>query len=386
MSDTIESALLGRLYEAVGAPEGWPDFLASLGTRLGANMVGFGIFVPTEGQTVIDAAVDAMQGRGASLGMAWGMSLEASKEYVEDWVAPGRDGVKAAALARLARRRRLVFDRRELVDDRRFRRSEFYADFTRRQDYFHSCSAMASGAGNATLMLSVNRSERCGAFVDSALRLLDVLSPHLGRAAALHARCAALQRENQGLRDTIERMSGLMALRRDGHVMWSNALADALVAESRHLAVQRQRLVMREPLANETLHQAIHETASPALAARHGTPRRLRVAGAGQRALTLQVLPAAGFDNAAAAIVELRSDAAAAADPAPGGHFRLTPAEHRVAWLIAQGHSVKAAAEQCGVSVGTLRNQLKQVFHKLDVHRQADLVRLLLCGQLGAPR
>ncbi|WP_293339607.1 alpha/beta fold hydrolase [Parvibaculum sp.] len=57
--------------------------------------------------------------------------------------------------------------------------------------------------------------------------------------------------------------------------------------------------------------------------------------------------------------------------------FGLTPAEARLAARLRFGLSLKEAAEELGISVNTARNQLKSVFDKLGVNRQADLVRHL---------
>ncbi len=60
------------------------------------------------------------------------------------------------------------------------------------------------------------------------------------------------------------------------------------------------------------------------------------------------------------------------------GLFDLTPAEARVAQGIAAGRTVDELANDAGLAVGTVRQQLKSVFSKTGVSRQADLVGLLL--------
>jgi DNA-binding CsgD family transcriptional regulator len=71
------------------------------------------------------------------------------------------------------------------------------------------------------------------------------------------------------------------------------------------------------------------------------------------------------------------------AHPAPSqiwSLYHLTPAEERLATLLAQGESLKEAAEGLGISRNTAATQLKSVFQKTGVHRQSDLVRLVLGG------
>src|SRR4029450_5978448 len=58
--------------------------------------------------------------------------------------------------------------------------------------------------------------------------------------------------------------------------------------------------------------------------------------------------------------------------------FGLTPAESRMAASIASGSTVSAYAAEAGVTEETARFRLKQVLAKTGVHRQADLVRIVL--------
>jgi len=57
--------------------------------------------------------------------------------------------------------------------------------------------------------------------------------------------------------------------------------------------------------------------------------------------------------------------------------FDLSPAEARVAAMIAEGHSVKLIAENLSVQPNTVRAQLKAVFAKTGTGRQGELVSLL---------
>jgi len=58
--------------------------------------------------------------------------------------------------------------------------------------------------------------------------------------------------------------------------------------------------------------------------------------------------------------------------------FRLTPAEAKLACVIARGASPGIAARELKISRETARNQLQSVFAKTDTHRQSELVALLL--------
>ncbi len=57
--------------------------------------------------------------------------------------------------------------------------------------------------------------------------------------------------------------------------------------------------------------------------------------------------------------------------------FGLTAAEARVAAALAGGMSAAEIADAHGVGLPTIRTQTRLVYDKLDVRRQAELVRLL---------
>jgi DNA-binding CsgD family transcriptional regulator len=65
--------------------------------------------------------------------------------------------------------------------------------------------------------------------------------------------------------------------------------------------------------------------------------------------------------------------------------FDLTPAEARVARGIAAGKTVHDLASEAGLALGTIRQQLKSVFSKTGVSRQADLVGLVVGSALSFP-
>jgi DNA-binding CsgD family transcriptional regulator len=54
--------------------------------------------------------------------------------------------------------------------------------------------------------------------------------------------------------------------------------------------------------------------------------------------------------------------------------FGLTPAEAQTASLVGSGLSPQDAADQLGLSVGTIRCELKGIFAKVGISRQSELV------------
>ncbi|AMY09572.1 hypothetical protein LuPra_02791 [Luteitalea pratensis] len=108
-------------------------------------------------------------------------------------------------------------------------------------------------------------------------------------------------------------------------------------------------------------------------------PRR-----APRRALTARVAPVGrGTERlaaAAATVIVIVTDAEQPVgldDGALSQLFGLTPAESRLARLLAEGRDVTEAATMLGLTIGTVRTRLKTVLHKTGTRRQSALVQVL---------
>lgn len=60
-----------------------------------------------------------------------------------------------------------------------------------------------------------------------------------------------------------------------------------------------------------------------------------------------------------------------------GRAFALTPAEARLAALLATGCSLEDAGDALGITRETARSRIKAIFQKTDTNRQGQLVALL---------
>jgi DNA-binding CsgD family transcriptional regulator len=58
--------------------------------------------------------------------------------------------------------------------------------------------------------------------------------------------------------------------------------------------------------------------------------------------------------------------------------FDLTEAESRLAARLAAGEGLRSAAQSLGITYGTARARLAEIFQKTETRRQGELVNLLL--------
>ena len=107
--------------------------------------------------------------------------------------------------------------------------------------------------------------------------------------------------------------------------------------------------------------------------------------------LTLHIMPSSGYPLG----YDLWRVAAIVLIVEPGGHSHvdsglvatilgLTPAEGRVAALLAAGHTVRNIALMTGTKESSIRSHMKRIYSKRGITRQADLVRLVL--SIAEPR
>lgn len=84
------------------------------------------------------------------------------------------------------------------------------------------------------------------------------------------------------------------------------------------------------------------------------------------------------LSEAVSHVIELLSGPETPDATAVSQFFDLTAAESRLAgWLMAGGN-LTSYAREIGLSRNTARNQLQSVFQKVQVNRQAELVKIML--------
>jgi DNA-binding NarL/FixJ family response regulator len=62
--------------------------------------------------------------------------------------------------------------------------------------------------------------------------------------------------------------------------------------------------------------------------------------------------------------------------------FGFTPTESNIAIMISSGHNLKESADSLGLTLSTVRSYVSQMLQKVQVNRQADMVRLILGASL----
>lgn len=246
-------------------------------------------------------------------------------------------------------------------------------------------TSIASPSGEA-FILHTERERSEGHVEDAVIARLDQMRPHLARAMLLSAR---LEFERaRGAAQALESV-GLPAavLGREGRLVTANARFEALMPA---VAMDRPaRLGLADAAADGLLATAL---ATMGRAPAGVSVRSIPIAGRGEQPpLIVHLTPVRGAAHdifARAACILVVTPVVLREVPTADvvqGLFDLTPAEAKLAALIAGGHRPREAAAALGVMEETARTTLKQVMAKTGLHRQADLVGLLRGTSLGTP-
>lgn len=357
--------LAAQLYEGVLADGGWSEALRTISEVTRS---------PQASMIVSDARMQV-----SAIHEGFGMSEAAAAAYNDHYhlLDTGRPMAGVMAVGSW------YLDRRD-IGERAMQRSTFYQDFLLRHDMATILCNRVLGEGDVNAHLSLQRRPGQPHYTDADLAAFGQFIPHVQRAARLRMHMQRLA-QRAGLASVMldQLRMALLVLDEQGHLLLANAEADALLRRHpRQLAVRHGCLHPQGLRAGQFPHllQSACGRQGPAIAGGALLPD-----AQGRLALQLLVLPLPvrlqAFNSWARplALVVLNEP-----DRPHGTHqgllqqlYGLTPAETRLAQVLCQGDTLTEAAQRLGVSVGTVRAQLRAIFAKTGTSRQSSLIRML---------
>lgn len=344
------------IYEAGVMPEKWLGIL----DRLAAMADGEG--------TVLFAA---------SPGEPRWLASESIHNVILDWTRSRwfEDNPRGKRLVPLTEPRFLT--ELDVMAPEEIEASDYYTDMLRPVGLGWCVGTTIRAPSGDTLVFSVEKAHHKGPVPRAVASSLDVLRPHLARAAILSARFG-LERAKATV--TTLDMIGLpaAALTRTGQVITANG---HLLEKAPNVRIgANDKLQFSDARALKLLMEAIAGNAG----FEAGFGRSIPVAGTlTQRPFIAHLVPLRGgsLDVFTGAISILYiTEVAPNAGLAPElmqALFDLTPAEASVANLIVGNKTIEQIATLTQSSQNTIRSHLKSIFLKTGVHRQTELVNLL---------
>ncbi|MEZ0214654.1 MAG: helix-turn-helix transcriptional regulator [Xanthobacteraceae bacterium] len=356
----IDTAIDG-LYDAAVANRGWADALHGLARAADAVCSRF---YPRQ--------------RGH---LSWAPA--ASHDYqpfLDEFVRDGwwrSDHRAVRGWAGLAGGRRVLIDHDVASDEERQTLPQ-YRELYRRYDvpWWAAVSFEVNGALWAVPFL---RSAKQGPFTREEAKSLLGLAPHLERIHRLSR--LALDASAGSALMAFERLGCPAALLKADRTIWRhNAALEDLLGPLLQMTHRRLTALDR---ANDARLQAHIDAALSVAAASHGSADPAVLRQLGTPSILVDAFPIANLladafgETRALLIFTDLSERRAPRKAALRASFGLTPAEVRLAAMVACGFDLTDIARRFGVSKGTARAQLKSVFAKTGTNRQADLVAAL---------
>lgn len=192
--------------------------------------------------------------------------------------------------------------------------------------------------------------------------------PHLKQSVRLSVKLQDLADEAQYFRAASNQTDQAMLVCDDDlNVLWCNFAAEHLLARSPHLSLRQGRLWAQEQRGMKALHDLV----------KGQSPMQSLLAMGQPADMPLQI-KAVPTPTGAMALILAEPERTRGPTGSDLVHlFGLTGAEAQLAAALAAGSTLQDYADVRGVSVGTVRVQLKQIMVKTGAGRQADLVRIL---------
>lgn len=362
-SDDEWLAIADAFHSAALGAGSWLDALAQLAQATGSRageLIGLGSANTVPFNMVTDFGPDWVEEF---------LAIDGGNPAVNPFV---RNGARAPAMK--------VLTSAEFVTPEERRSDFFVADFAQRHDMPHICLSPLIREHGVLVGLAVLRSASQGEISAQQREVFASLAPHV--RAAVRTQIALGHQGAQIIAGTLEALSlAAFVCDRFGAVKAMTPTAEALVSKGDALRLKNGQLRAANPADTRLLTEEID--AAVGVIIRPQTARTsavvIRSALGEPLALTIVPLPrtehAFSFDPR----VLIVARAPDAQDPTRTrallqSAYGLTAAEAEVALQLGNGEHAEAIAGSRGVSVTTVRAQIRSIFAKLGVRRQSELV------------
>ncbi|OBG32093.1 MULTISPECIES: helix-turn-helix transcriptional regulator [Mycolicibacter] len=215
------------------------------------------------------------------------------------------------------------------------------------------------------------------------LALMHRLIPHLQQALRIQDRLEDLDRRNADLAEASEAVNHGIVIVEGRRYVYANRAAERILAADDGLRIERGCITAESSHADTELgHSIARLSKSDSQDIWGGSFLCARPSG--RRPYIIHVLPVEANSFAAqhhgrAMVIIVDPER----QPEPPAIllrrlYGLTNAEAQVALLVMRGEGLTPIAEELSVSLTTVKTHLRHIFDKTGIHRQAELVRLLI--------
>jgi DNA-binding CsgD family transcriptional regulator len=309
----------------------------------------------------------------------WGIDEDVLRRVMPKYLALGSQGQDPRATPT----RYKAVHCRQIVTEALLRTSEMYQQVLAPAGIEYSMYFVVPVEQDFMCALSVMRGPQQAAFTADDCTDFGRLAPHVSRAVNMHGTFQSYRDELAKVKALLDDVPLGMMVVGDDELKVANRTARELLEEGDPLRVSGGELRGATRQADAALRDAIHEAQSGgdlpiglALPIDHADPvravvRRMRpepagMLGAREEAVALYVAdPRRPLETSEEVLQRL---------------FGLTPREAAVLRVLADGGSLRTAAQRLHISHETVRSHVKHIMETTGARRQADLVRMVLAS------
>lgn len=267
-----------------------------------------------------------------------------------------------------------------------FVKTRFYKEWVEPQGILDAIAVNLEKGTTRSSLINVRMDATEGAASDDARRRMALLVPHLQRAVAIGRLFGQSNAVEETLTETLDHVeAAVLLVGADGLIAFANAPAKRMLGEGGLIREEANSLCAVVPETNRILRDVFAAAEKgDALVGVRGVA--VPLSRSSEDRWFAHVLPLtsgnrrqAGLAYAAVAAVFIRRSVPDAPPPLEvlARHYRLTASEIRVLDAVLKVSGVKAMAEMLGVSPGTVKTHLHNLFRKTGTKRQSELVKLI---------
>jgi DNA-binding CsgD family transcriptional regulator len=270
-------------------------------------------------------------------------------------------------------------------------KTEFYGDYLSKYDVTLYAAVATLRQATRFELLSLYRGLNDAEPPPETLAAIELIVPHVRTALQLRHRLCEAEVTARNHVDVIEHLrSGVVLLNERGECLFANRKAEQVCAANEGLYLRHSRLGARKPDEHQVLCRLIDRATAVAkgkMLKACGSVSVQRPSAPPLKVSVMALSPQAPLIELVASKVAMVAVFIRSPDDEGSGlaelliaSYGLTSAEARLAAQLFDGRSLSQAAERNNVSRETVRGQLRSIFSKIQVRRQADLLRL--CAEL----
>jgi len=367
ISDKTILNLIASLYDAAKdhSFESWSDIYLRLSAMIGSGPGSLSFYSPDKKR--FDLFVSTLDN-------------ELFKEYNDyyQFVTPFRRQIQQMQAGD-------CFNRAENCSDKDFLKTEIYQDYFRRQDVFNYEYRVLFKEGETLAGIAFSRPRGMKNFGVREYALLETIIPHLQKAFQIYLKFAEIRLEKEILSECFEKIAqGIIVLKRSGKIVFMNASAKDFIAAKDGLQIDRNGvLTARTTLETKKLRNVVESVFEPQNIIR--TKSILQITrNSTRRPLSVFVSPfsedfnPSKTEQLALLLINDPEQEITDLEPLLNRIYHLTPAESKIAAMLAQGKTLNETCDILSIKQNTIRTHLKRIFSKTETRRQSELVKLIL--------